>query len=274
MANAQDLGSCAARLAGSTPASRTGRIFPPRAYSVTTRPIMGHIVVHYREHIGKPSKRSEQFILNLPYDNQRVKVAYEYAKKVLCSRFVKAERFIKENPFYAARYARHVIKGPWTAAEKQIKEDMESFYYYAKYVKRNISGVEQVVRDSFEKKEGIYYVFLYCLYIRKKQWPLLEELIEKFYAETNYYYQSYADESVRYAKKFIKGRWEAIEEKVMNDHENTINEYASILSPSEKEEFHNKILMKLVMMPAPESTLAYYKRGLKAYAKKINLVTT
>jgi hypothetical protein len=79
---------------------------------------------------------------------------------------------------------------------------------------------------------------------------------------------------VRYAKKFIKRRWEAIEEKVMNENEHTINEYASILSPSEKEEFHNKILMKLVMMPAHESALAYYKRGLKEYAKKINLVTT
>ena len=103
---------------------------------------MGYIVLHYRDHIDKPSKRAEQFILNLPYDNQRVKVAYEYAKKVLGSRFVKAERFIKKDSYYATMYARHVIKVPWPAAEKQIKERMEFFYYYAKYVKRSKKNMQ------------------------------------------------------------------------------------------------------------------------------------
>lgn len=233
--------------------------------------------VHCREHINKPSKRSEQFILNLPHDHQRAHVAYEYAKKVLGSRFVKAECFIKNEPDMAARYARHVIKGPWTAAEKQIRSRMSSYYYYAKYVKRNMAGSEQMVQDAFKKKEGgygaspIYYAFLYCMYVRKKRWPLFEQLLEEFYTVESPYYL-FIGHAVRYAKRFRKGRWEMIEEKVLEGETSIISDYASILSPSDKEEFHNKILMDLMMMTSTESSTTYFKRGIKNYAKKTNLI--
>lgn len=239
---------------------------------------MGYITINYRDHINKPSKRVEQFILNLPYDVQRVETAYNYAKEVLGSRFLKAECFIKKNPEFAARYARHVMKGPWTAAERNIKKQMSSFYYYAKYVKRNLPGSERIVQDAFKKKDGVYkdgvyYAFLYCIYIRKKRWRLFEQLIEKAYADNNVY-SFYQDQAVRYTKRYIKGRWEAIEEKVMEDRVELISKYASILSPSEKQEFHNKILIKLMMMPANESMHDYYHSGLKRYAKKTNLAAS
>lgn len=239
--------------------------YPPRV------PNMG-ITVHWKEWIHKPSVRIEQFILNLPYDRYRAEKSCEYARKVLHDRFIPGERYIKRFPDVAVLYARHVLKGPWPEAEASIRRSFHSFYSYSKYVRKDFEGADKVLRAEFKKGGGISNcAFLYCRYVRKKQWPLLEKLVNQTVSKDENRSWVPVEHMVAYTLKFRKKRWEEIEGKIIdgNDCED-IEKYASVLTPSEKEEFNNRILMMAMDYKNPYRGSLWEPAFLK-YAKKMKI---
>jgi hypothetical protein len=229
------------------------------------------ITVHWKEWIHTPSVRNEQFILNLPHDRYRAEKSCDYARKVLHDRFIPGERYIKKFPDVAVLYARHVLKGPWPEAETSIRRSFESFYSYSRYVRKDFEGADKVLRAEFKKGGAIRNcAFLYCRYVRKKQWPLLEELVNQAVSKDAHIWVP-VNSMVVYTTEFRKKRWEQIEGKIINCNDcKNIEKYASILTPSEKEEFHNRILMMAMDRQARYGAYAWQPAFL-TYAKKMKI---
>jgi len=60
--------------------------------------------------------------------------AYEYARDVIGGRWSEAEKYIAKNPNCAIDYAKDVIGGRWPEAEKYIAKDPWNAYLYAEDV--------------------------------------------------------------------------------------------------------------------------------------------
>lgn len=60
--------------------------------------------------------------------------AYLYSKKILKGRWIEAEPYIMQDPFYAYVYAKHVLKQRWPEAEPYIMKNPTWAYQYALYV--------------------------------------------------------------------------------------------------------------------------------------------
>jgi len=177
---------------------------------------------------SKADKAMECMILHCPWDYYSAQKAYEYARIVLKKRWSAGEEKIIKHPYYAYLYARHVIQGRWKEAEKTIASKPDSGYLYAKFVmKERFEEVES--KNHWQFRE----LYLYSKYVAKSRLKKLESKISK----ERFYYTEYL---VKYAREFIKGRWEKYEQQIINSRH--IASYASLLEGEEHEAFHNKVL--------------------------------
>ena len=191
---------------------------------------------------NKPDPTMEKVILSCCYEGYRAAKAVEYARKILKTRWPKAEKYILKSPYYSYLYARHVIKDKWEKAEKIIAKDCKASYLYAKYVlkdrfilgeKNKSSG--SFHRDRFGVEEYIYY---YSKYVLKTRWHNMEKILQN--ASNNHW-------KVLYTVNVKKSRWENIEDAILQSP--CIENYIKVLKEEEKEQFMNKVLAYSLLEP-------------------------
>jgi len=113
------------------------------------------VISNYRR-----NKYLEQHIINDP------EYAYRYAREVIKGRWIEAEEIIKNNTKNAYLYAIFIIENRWKKAEEFIKKDPQYAYLYAKYV----------IKDRWKQAE-IYIIkspmcsYMYALDVIKGKLP-------------------------------------------------------------------------------------------------------
>lgn len=212
-----------------------------------------HISLRINHWSNKSDKAMETMILHCPWDWYAAQKAYEYARIILKKRWREGESKILKNPHYAYMYARHVIQGRWPEAEKIIASRCDSGYLYAKYVvKGRFDEVEK--NKNWELKD----LYLYCKYVLKSRW---KEVDSKIFKKDRSHFDS--EYLVRYAREFIKGRWEKAESIIVNSRH--IAQYAAILNEEDKESFHNKVLAQSLV----DTRKHYYYNYAQEYIKNL-----
>ncbi len=96
--------------------------------------------------IRDSSVEARRFILTM----RNAQYAYDYAQKVLNTRFIEAESIIATSAHYSFCYARNVIQGPFLEGEKAIASNPYYSYAYAKEIKHCVfqEGEKAIVTVS------------------------------------------------------------------------------------------------------------------------------
>jgi lambda repressor-like predicted transcriptional regulator len=227
---------------------------------------MDTVHIHINTRVSKPDKNFERLILNCGWEGYSAQKAYQYARAVLKAPWPQGERVILKCPQSSYLYARHVIKGRWPKAEKIIARSSHTAYLYAKYVIKGRFPEAEKNRSQGSFSRGYYRentIYLYSKYIIKGRWREMEDKM------TNKKEGEFSDTEslVKYAVNVLKGRWKRIEPEVCKSR--YIAQYAKVLTPTELEEFHNRVMLEAMIEPKHSWQINYAQD----YLKKIGRAT-
>jgi len=188
------------------------------------------------------------------YKHYLCRKAYEYAKNVKRERWIETERYIKKYPTLAYLYSKYVIQGRWIQAEKYIATSADSARLYAQYVmKKPWKKAEEILFVDFNddlsdyqpeirQVQNLHESYYYIKNVTKKRNSKFEKLlIELSNQPRNTRFSRVPKLAYNYCRFMIKGRFEEIENLLVDSRYN--KEYSELLSPNEKEEFTNKVIM-------------------------------
>jgi hypothetical protein len=215
-----------------------------------------YVSCYFRAYAAKKDPAFERLILNLPWGSERARKAYEYARCVLKSRWVKGEKDIA----FAYQYSKYVLKSRWKRAEKVISKDAYSAHLYAKYV---LKGRFPLAEKNAKWHTDFTRFYHYCKYVLKKPWPEMEKKIENLIKNESRFHID-AESIASYCVHVSKRRWEEMEKYVIESRH--IAKYVKALkTEADKEEFHNKVLITAMT----ENPNRYYYNYAKEYIKSL-----
>lgn len=167
--------------------------------------------------------------------------AFRYANEVLKGRFLAAEEHICQNAIVAKEYAIYIIKGRWEEGELAISKEASASLDYAKFLKCRFElGESEILKHAAD--ENFNFAIQYCKLIGR--WNELEQIILNHIPRDRWRREEFPKEVINYCKKFIGGRWQEYEDKLLRENfAKPILKYSFYLGGKLPAALHQKMMM-------------------------------